>query len=577
MIPALPLHARHAQRDYWVFFIFAAFLLAAGLGLRDPWPADEPRFALVAKQMVEQGQWLFPHRGIELYSDKPPMFMWLQAASYQLTGNWRVAFLLPSLLASLGTLWLVYDLSRRTWSRRAAQLAALLLVATLHFTFQAKKAQIDPTIVFLMTLSAYGLLRHLLHGPAWRWYALGWFAAGLGTITKGVGLLSLLILVPYVLARLRGFRGLAPIAAKDWRWYASILMLPVALAIWLLPMLLAVKFSSDAELRAYANDILFNQTAKRYATPWHHVHGPFYFLGVIFSMWLPLVFTWWWAFPAWRRRFQRGDARALLPLAWSGLLIVFFSISPGKRDVYILPALPMLVYATASFLPGIFRKQGFQIVCGLLGLLLATVCAIGGGVGAFLDLPAEAKFEAARSYLPANDAHWWMLLTVGAVGLIAFARWRLARGFATYFVAISAIWIIAFGFWGYPLVNDASSARGVMARVNALVPAQDELALVAWKEQNLLQAGRPVREWGFLTDWDTQRREAQSWLAQAPDKRWIFILEDAIGNCMHRDKLIEAGSSNRRQWYLARADAIEPGCVDTARTGSYDPFDLDDQ
>ena len=55
-------------RDTWLFWITALLVLGAGLGLRDPWPADEPRFALVAKQMVESGNLLFPHWGIELYS-----------------------------------------------------------------------------------------------------------------------------------------------------------------------------------------------------------------------------------------------------------------------------------------------------------------------------------------------------------------------------------------------------------------------------------------------------------------------------------------------------------------------------
>src|SRR5687768_12758365 len=73
----------------WLFWIVAWLVLGAGLGLRDPWPADEPRFALVAMQMVESGQWLFPHRGGELYSDKPPFFMWMQALAYQATGQWR--------------------------------------------------------------------------------------------------------------------------------------------------------------------------------------------------------------------------------------------------------------------------------------------------------------------------------------------------------------------------------------------------------------------------------------------------------------------------------------------------------
>ena len=40
----------------------ALLVLGAGLGLRDPWPSDEPRFALVAKQMFDSGHWLFPPR-----------------------------------------------------------------------------------------------------------------------------------------------------------------------------------------------------------------------------------------------------------------------------------------------------------------------------------------------------------------------------------------------------------------------------------------------------------------------------------------------------------------------------------
>lgn len=96
----------------WLLLI-ALVVLGAGLGLRDPWPADEPRFALIAKEMVESGQWLFPMRGGELYPDKPPLFMWGIAIGYVLTGSIKVAFLLPSLLAGLLTILLVWDLGRR--------------------------------------------------------------------------------------------------------------------------------------------------------------------------------------------------------------------------------------------------------------------------------------------------------------------------------------------------------------------------------------------------------------------------------------------------------------------------------
>lgn len=98
-----------------VLGVFALPLLGIGIGigLRDPWPSGEPRFALVACAMVEHGQWLFPHRGSELHADNPPLFMWLQAGGYLVTHNWRVAFMLRSLLAGLGALALVYDLARR--------------------------------------------------------------------------------------------------------------------------------------------------------------------------------------------------------------------------------------------------------------------------------------------------------------------------------------------------------------------------------------------------------------------------------------------------------------------------------
>lgn len=82
----------------WLLIMLA---LAAGPGLRQPQPPDEPRFVLAARTMVDGGQWLLPHRGAELYAEKPPVFMWLLAASQSLIGRWTVAFLLPSLLAAL--------------------------------------------------------------------------------------------------------------------------------------------------------------------------------------------------------------------------------------------------------------------------------------------------------------------------------------------------------------------------------------------------------------------------------------------------------------------------------------------
>ena len=196
-----------ARRELWLFLLFALVILAAGIGLRDPWPSDEPRFTLAAKQMVESGDWLFPHRGRELYSDKPPLLMWMEAASFKAVGEWRIAFLLPSLFAALLTLGLTYDLGRRLWNHRAGMLAAFAVLCAFQFMYQMKRAQIDPLVTGWITLANWGLLVHFLRGPNWRAFWIGCFAAGLGVITKGVGVLALLMFLPYLFARLRGWDG----------------------------------------------------------------------------------------------------------------------------------------------------------------------------------------------------------------------------------------------------------------------------------------------------------------------------------------------------------------------------------
>ena len=145
----------------WLGLAFLV-LIVAGFGLRAPWPADEPR---VAFDMVRSGYWLIPHAGGDLYQDKPPLHFWMIAVSYVVTGSTRAAFLLPSMLASLGTLLLVYDLGRRLHGREAGLAAALTLACCVQFVQVTRGAQIDATLIFFITLSVWALTRHLLSGP----------------------------------------------------------------------------------------------------------------------------------------------------------------------------------------------------------------------------------------------------------------------------------------------------------------------------------------------------------------------------------------------------------------------------
>ncbi|HEX2082945.1 MAG TPA: glycosyltransferase family 39 protein [Xanthomonadaceae bacterium] len=569
-------------RSVWLFWIVALLVIGAGLGLRDPWPSDEPRFALVAKQMVDSGDWLFPHRGDELYSDKPPMFMWAQAASYLLVRDWRIAFLLPSLLASLGTLWLVYDLGRRLWTPRVGLYAAWALLLTLHFTGQAKKAQIDPLLTFWITLANYGLLRHLLRGPDWTWWWLGWFAAGLGTITKAVGFLTLGMLLPAAFAAWRGWPGIGLHARgaggrtplERMKFWLAPLAFAAAVSLWLAPMLFAALARHAPEFDAYVADILFRQTAQRYVDSWQHEQPWWYFAQVIATRWMPLVLLLPWAVPAWRRRLRRRDPRYLLPLAWWLLVVLFFSVPPGKRDVYVLPALPMVCLAIAPLLPGLMRRRALQWLALGFVLLMSLLLL---GMAAAVSIPGsalQARLAAERAF----DAYGLLaavLCALAALGLVAAFAFGRRRAFAALAVLLGGLWI-GYGLAGYPVLNEATSGRALMREVAARLPADAELGLVAWREQLALHADRPVATFGFDLAWDRQLVRARDWQAQAPGRRWLLVEERALSECTDRRAARLAGINNKRRWWLVPAHALRRDCTPAPHPVEVDAPRLDD-
>ena len=547
------------RRAFWLLALLALITLSAGIGLRDPWPADEPRFALSAKQMVESGNWLIPHRGSELYSDKPPLFMAAQALAYEATGHWRLAFLLPSLLAALGTLLLVYDLARRLWDRRTGLYAAGALLATFQFVYQAKRAQIDPTVMFFLTLANYGLLRHFLLGPDWRAYWLGCFAAGLGLITKGVGVLALLLFAPYIFARLSHWQNVDTAARSAWRWALGALAFAAAAALWLVPMLLAVRGAAAPDYAAYAHDILFHQTAGRYTDSWDHQHPFWYYAGVILTSWLPLALALPWLLPHWRDALRARDARFLVPLTWIVLVLVFFSFPKGKRDVYIMPALPLLALCAAPLLQDVVQRVGFRRVALAL-IALIGVGFFGTGIYALYAHPPFAMQLADERGLPNGAAAlWWLLITLGAWTLACAAFFGVRRGAHALLAGVFGMWML-WSLWAYPLLNDSSSAAGAMRRTGELIGADAELALVAWKEQNLLMADRHAADFGFVKPWHEQLADAIRWQEAAPEKRWVFILADAMAPCIDPARATYVGHANRREWWLFRAEAVVPAC-----------------
>ena len=116
-------------------------------------------------------------------------------------------------------------------------------------------------------------------------------------------------------------------------------------------------------------------------------------------------------------------------LAWAGAVfpVVFFSIPFGKRNVYLLPAYPMLAVALAPFLAALLDGASPRLV-RVAGALAAAAAAAGT---VFLAL--------ARAHVPAEVSAAALPFLVGLPVAGAVAAWGGLRGRAAVVVGVLAV------------------------------------------------------------------------------------------------------------------------------------------
>ncbi|SDB38463.1 Dolichyl-phosphate-mannose-protein mannosyltransferase [Pseudomonas sp. NFACC23-1] len=493
-----------SRLELLAFVVLALIMVGAGLGWRQPMNVDEERFLGVALEMLQNGSWFIPHRAGEIYADKPPLFMWTVALFVQLTHLPKVALYLPALLAGAVTTACLYDLGRRLWGRRVGVIAALLFLATYQTYSILRTGQIDGFLALWTILGIYGLCRHMLLGPAWRWYYVACAAMGLGIISKGVGFLPVLLLIPYAYALRKGWKGVVAMPGQAGRWWLGLLVALVAIALWLGPLLMIVSQGS-ADSLAYAQEILFKQTAGRYANAWEH-REPFwyFFVQVIPKYWLPIVFMLPWLVPAWRKQLLKHDGRVLVLLGWVLLVLVFFSLSSGKRKLYIFPVLPALILVVAPLVPWMLRRWfGARPRGGMVFNVLAALWLCAWLVRGFVEPHKEGinPHQTLMRDVAGMTSNAELVLVGWREGHWLFARQS----------------IVHFGFYkGNALEQSATWLRS-HPRAFALVPARD-LAR-CYDPQKARRVGDTSRAEWFLVGADADNQRCQS---PAPEKVYSF-------------------------------------------------------
>jgi 4-amino-4-deoxy-L-arabinose transferase-like glycosyltransferase len=407
-----------------------------------PIDRDEARFAQATKQMLESGDYVDIRFQDEVRYKKPVGIYWLQAVVVKtasalgfpgaLTTIWL--YRIPSLIGSIGAVFLTYWAALAFVSRRAAVLAGLMMASCVLLGIERLLAKTDAlllmTVVAAMGAMGRAYLRQrreqLESGSPWMLGAIFWTALGAGVLLKGPLVVMVVALAAFALILVDRSAGwlltLKPLAGIIW---LALLVLPWFIAI--------IGRSGDAFLaESVGADLLSKISAGQES---HGAPPGYYFVLFWVSFWPGATLAALAAPAVWRAR--REPAVKFL-LAWLVPSWLVFELVVTKLPHYVLPLYPAIAILLAGAIDAralshrTFLEWGtiwwfiFPVLAGVAGIVVLAVLGRQFGllVWPLIAAAAVLGFLAWRLY-QVDGAEHALLRGVAAAILMAIAIFSL--------------------------------------------------------------------------------------------------------------------------------------------------------
>ena len=437
-----------AARIAWLALILATLYVCyfshlGAIGFVGP---DEPRYAWIARDMAETGDWVTPRLYGRPWFEKPPLYYWGAAICFKSFGVSEAAARLPSaisaLLATLAMAWLAW----RLYGAETARWLLLLLTTTVGMIGFSHAAATDMPFSAMLTIAmvcaavVVGLvpdksrrdeaqravpLQEQSDVGRQRWLALilfGFFL-GLAVLAKG----------PAAIILCGGAVFFWALFTKRWRDALRVLH-PAAIAAFCLTALpwyiLCARRNPD-----FFRIFIIEHNFKRYLTPeFQHIQPFWYYVPIV----LFAIFPWVMVISAIANIFRRKlgmqfDALTIYILFWAFFPVIFFSISKSKLPGYILPAVPPLALLATFDLTRLLREENPRVPARFAGLALIPVSAI-----AVIGL--SLLFESASG---AAAFRWYGLecLLLSSIAIVAILALLTRKRYVVAVITGSVAWL----------------------------------------------------------------------------------------------------------------------------------------
>jgi 4-amino-4-deoxy-L-arabinose transferase-like glycosyltransferase len=444
----------------WIALLATAFVLV-DLGRRILATNDEARFALLGQDMLARGAWFFPHLNGGVYHAKPLLQAWLIAlCSWPVGHVTQLTAVLPSALAGIGTVLVVFALGRTMFGTDAGRCAALVMITTQGWFLHARLPMPDMLLTLFITSSLVMFWRMVRGRPGPNWLLFYGFAA-LGFWAKGAA-----GLMPVVAALVYG------IATRRLAWDRP-LYLPAGLALvtaLISPWWVRQWLADTAALREVVlTDNLWwyvphSVTVALLGGPFQHV------VGILFPWVLVVPAVMWQAVRFLRGRGVERDAVYVLIL-WLLVLLGCIAISEQQRLRYYVPLVPPVALLVGWWCAGAIVKRRVIAhvpwhIYGIAAAVAALATLVGIQFRRTWANPAQLAFPS--STIEAAVMAGGLALMVGALAYGMF-RNALGRTFALAWLG-SALWVGGWYHWELERRNAAYDYPRVHAAAQRLVP-----------------------------------------------------------------------------------------------------------
>jgi 4-amino-4-deoxy-L-arabinose transferase-like glycosyltransferase len=381
------------RTDLLLLVAFCGFLFFYGLGAFGLVGADEPRYAQVAREMLDRSDWVTPTLQGKPWLEKPVFYYWQAMLSFRVFGVTGQAARIPAAFDAALLVAVIYFFLRRF--RPGSELEGTLIVASCAGMIGfAHAAATDMPLSACFAIALLGW--YAWYDSGWRVYLAAFYVfLALGTLAKGPVAPALAAVVVFLFVAVKG----------DWRAVLRTLWVP-GIALYFavtLPWYIAVQLRNPEFFRVF---ILEHNLARFSADVYHH-RQPFWFylpvfllammpwtIGLIFAFTEQVRLIW----AEGKQAFSSSeDSWGLFLLIWMLVPVLFFSASKSKLPGYILPAVPAGALLVSEYLAAregkFFNAEGTEvplrprdgaklpplfaaahgILCGLL--VFAALCA----------------------------------------------------------------------------------------------------------------------------------------------------------------------------------------------------------